>query len=174
MGRGTAPKLNRTKKLLEEALHMQSLVLRLIGLLVLCVGTATIAAQPIVVGPIGVTTGGNNSWPFNFSGGSGRYQTCYDSTEMNLASGGLILEVRVYGTTTITTYNNLRVRLGHTTLSSTGLTSTLDNNFSGSLTTCLGPANLSPPNARSVHPSNQHPERPIIARVHDHCFAPRT
>ncbi|MCA8916899.1 MAG: right-handed parallel beta-helix repeat-containing protein [Planctomycetes bacterium] len=90
--------------------------------------------------------GSGNAFPFNFSPGNGRFQSAYSAAEINLASGGLVTEIRVYGSaiTTVPQYGNLRLRLAHTTLGVAALTANFDTNYSGTLATGLGPVNYTP------------------------------
>jgi hypothetical protein len=101
---------------------------------------AGVSAQTTVT--IGVQ-GTANSWPFNYTAGNGRYQTLYSASEMTTA--GTITEIRVYGSNvTPPTFTNLRLRLAHSTLQPLTITGTFDTNYTGTLTTVLGPSNYTP------------------------------
>lgn len=98
----------------------------------------------LVVRQLGAATT-TNTIPFN-SGTSGwRFQNAYSAAEINMPAGSVITEIRISSATVATpTYNNLRIRLAHTTLAVNALTTTFENNYSGNLATCLGPVNFSP------------------------------
>jgi hypothetical protein len=105
--------------------------------------SATLASQTTVT--MGDVSGANNSFPFNY-GINGRFQHSYSSTEIGLAGGGTVVEVRVHGSTVAPpTFNNFRLRLGHSTLTPLGLTGTFDTNYTGNLTVCMGDTGTSSP-----------------------------
>ncbi|MCB9933984.1 MAG: putative Ig domain-containing protein [Planctomycetes bacterium] len=91
------------------------------------------------------TQGTGNSFPFNYSVGNGRFQTAYGPTELNMAPGSVITEVRVAGSiVSVPEYGNLRCRMGHTTLAVNALNADFDLNYTGTLSTVLGPVNFTP------------------------------
>ncbi len=113
-----------------------------------------------LIGQTVVTLGqptSNNIFPFRFSGtGSGRYQTAYTNTEINVPGGSQLIEIRVRECTQAGfqipvppgpgTYNNLRIRVAHTTNNPFGgMTGTFDTNYiPASMVTSFGPANFAP------------------------------
>jgi hypothetical protein len=115
-------------------------LLALFGLLML--GAGSLGAQTIIT--IGVA-GQVNNFPFNYSVGNGRFQWAYSSTEINQSGGCTIDEIRVWGSTvTPPTYNNFRLRLAHSSLTPQTITGTFDTNYTGTLSTCIGPVNFTP------------------------------
>jgi hypothetical protein len=113
-----------------------------------------LVAQTVVT--LGQATS-NNVFPFRFSGtGSGRYQTAYTNTEINVPGGSQLIEIRVRECTQAGfqipvppgpgTYDNLRIRVAHTTNNPFGgMTGTFDTNYiPASMVTCFGPANFAP------------------------------
>ncbi|MCB9895346.1 MAG: hypothetical protein H6839_12920 [Planctomycetes bacterium] len=91
------------------------------------------------------TQGTGNAFPFNYSTGNGRFQTSYGASELNLPNGTVITEVRVAGSVvSVPQYGNLQCRMGHSTLAVNALTASFDTNYTGSLTTVLGPTNFTP------------------------------
>ncbi|HRJ78865.1 MAG TPA: hypothetical protein PLF37_10150, partial [Planctomycetota bacterium] len=107
----------------------------------------TLGAQTTVT--LGTYSSGNQ-FPFNtfgYSPSSMRYQTSYGASEINLTSGAQLIEVRVPMTSvpaTMPTWNNFRLRIAHSTLAVTALTTSYDTNYTGTLTTCIGPVNYQP------------------------------
>ncbi len=115
-------------------------------LAILFLGSA-LCAQTTVT--LGTPNSSSNIYPFSYgTPGAGRYHVSYSSTEIGLTSGAQLLEVQVQITgtvpTTMGTYNNFQLRCAHTTLAPTALTATYANNYTGTLTTCLGPTNHTP------------------------------
>ncbi len=117
--------------------------------------SAALAAQTTVT--MGDLTQANNSFPFNYSTGSGRFQHSYSSTEIGIAGGGTVVEVRVHGNIIATpTFNNFRLRLAHSTLSPLALSGTFAANYTGNLAVCMGdpgttsPVNVTPTTATST------------------------
>ncbi len=91
------------------------------------------------------TVGTGNTFPFNYSATNGRFQTAYGASELNLAANTVIYEIRVAGNTVAAPeYGNLRLRMGYTNLAVNALTTTFDNNYTGTLTDVLGPVNITP------------------------------
>lgn len=92
---------------------------------------------------LGNTTSVTNTIPFNQT--SVRYQTAYSASEIGLPAGTAIYEIRVAGNlTTGAEYQNLRLRMAHTTLATNALGTTFDNNYAGTLETVLGPVTMTP------------------------------
>ncbi|MBK8207771.1 MAG: hypothetical protein IPK87_13435 [Planctomycetes bacterium] len=112
------------------------------AVVVICAASAL--AQTTVT--LGIPQSSANSWPFNFTNGSGRYQVAYGSSEINLAGGAQLTEVQVQITGgSVPTYNTFELRVAHTTSSTSGLTGTFASNHTGfSLQSCLGPSNYLP------------------------------
>src|SRR5690606_20557617 len=82
--------------------------------------------------------GSGNSFPFNYSSLSGRFQSARAAADLNIPAGSLITEVRVYGSNvTPPTFTSLQLRLGYTNLPLNGLSSNFDQNYFGSLTTVI-------------------------------------
>ncbi|MBZ0135084.1 MAG: putative Ig domain-containing protein [Planctomycetes bacterium] len=100
----------------------------------------------IVTRQLGTPGTSNNSIPFSFSSQSGRFQTAYSASEINMPAGSVVREIRVLGSSlaTIPEYGALRVRLAHTTQAVTSLSSVFDSNYTGSLVTCMGPTDFTP------------------------------
>jgi hypothetical protein len=117
-------------------------LLAVAGFAICSLVSTTLHAQPVTV-TMGTYSTGGNSWPFNFSSVSGRYQHCWESNEIGTA--GRILEVRTsMVSTNLATYSGFRLRLAHTTLGSTSLTTNLESNYHGTLETSLGPTTYTP------------------------------
>jgi hypothetical protein len=105
--------------------------------------SASLASQTTVT--MGDLSGANNSFPFNYFT-NGRFQHSYSATEIGLAGGGTVVEVRVHGSVVAPPmFNNFRLRLGHSTLTPFGLTGSFDTNYIGSLTVCMGDTGTSSP-----------------------------
>lgn len=86
-----------------------------------------------------------NAFPFNYSTGSGRFQSAYDATELGWTAGTLVGEIWVAGSiVSPPEYGNLRLRIAHTNVTVNALTTDFDTNYTGSLTTVLGPTNYTP------------------------------
>ncbi len=97
-------------------------------------GTWNIVPPQVTLG----VQGTGNSFPFNYSSLSGRFQSARAAADLNIPAGSLITEVRVYGSSvTPPTFTNLQLRMGYTNLPLNALTSNFDQNYFGSLTTVI-------------------------------------
>jgi len=118
---------------------------------------AASVAQSQTVVTIGLATTGN-AFPFNASTGV-RYQEIYASNEIGLAAGATLTEIQVAKVGgSIATYDNFRLRLAHTTVGITGLTTAYDSNYQGALSVVLGD-----PNVPGTAPENLLPTSPTTA-----------
>ncbi len=102
-----------------------------------------LAVAPVLAAQTTVTAGDivniGNSFPFNFSLMSGRYQHAYGASELQLPSGATVLEVHVHGSTVAPpTFNDFRLRLANTTTPHNALQATFNLNYTGNLHLGIG------------------------------------
>jgi len=113
-------------------------------LLVLAITAFACIAQAQTTREIGTQTSGN-SWPFNYTNSSGRYQTAYSAAELNLPTGGTLIRVEVFRNNgAVPSFTDFRLRAAHSSLAPTALTTSYDANYAATLSTCIGPSTLQP------------------------------
>ncbi|MHC4841509.1 MAG: putative Ig domain-containing protein, partial [Planctomycetota bacterium] len=114
----------------------------LLGLLCVLTSGTLLAQQTVTLGDV---VGTNNSWPFNYPSGTGRYHTAYSAAELGMTGGATISEIRIHGSNVTPGTYGLTLNLGYTPYATNALTGTWANNYStGSQQTVLGPVSYTP------------------------------
>ncbi|MCF6227972.1 MAG: hypothetical protein L3J82_04785 [Planctomycetes bacterium] len=111
--------------------------------LICAVSSGTLVAQQTVT--LGNLTSINNNWPFNYPGGTGRFQTAYQASELGMTGGGVISEIRVRGSTVSPPTYGLEINMGYTTNGVNALSGNFASNYTASSKqTVFGPASYTP------------------------------